>query len=216
LRSPRYEFAAIVVVLVLVALFLLGDGNPVEGVTVILDGIARGQRLTTATYGSDGVVNADPQGLADLAGASSLDAYALARMISSEEGKADNTTKAAVAWAAVNHAAKIGKTISQVLLSAHNSNHNGFFGTQRDIDQDSPDFDKSDRYASTALDPYQGDLDIAEGVLSGDIADLTGGAVQFDRPASEKNPTAVAASRVKEGKTEFHPPGVDPGLRFWV
>lgn len=208
--------AAAYVLLAVLAFFLLGDGNPVEGVRVLLDEIQRGARLTHATYGADGVVNVDPQTLADLSGASSLDAYALARMISSEEGRADNRTKAAVALVAVNKARRGGKTISSLLLHAINSSHSGFFGTQRDVDEDSSNYNSSDRYASTAIDPYEGDLAIAEKVLSGELADFTFGAIQFDRQAGEKNPDKIAADRIAEGRTQVYPDGVDPGLRFWA
>jgi hypothetical protein len=198
-----------------------GDGNPLDGAVTLLNEITRGKRLTHASYGDDGVVPADPNDLAAQAGLS-LDAYALARMISSEEGQSSNRVKAAVAHAAITHAAKGGKTISQVLLHAVDPNHSGYFGTFKNIDEDSPNYttdskgnpNAADRYASTALDPYDGDGQIAVGCIDGSIPDETGGADQFDRPSGERDPDAVAAKRVKAGKTLVMLDGVDD-IRFW-
>lgn len=202
--------------LAIVLLFaLVGDGNPIEGGLTLFNEITRGKRLTHATYGADGVVNIPPDDLATAAGAE-LEEYSLARMISSEEGQANNATKAAVAWAMVNYARRAAKSITAILVRAKNANHSGYYGTQRDIDQQSSNFNKSDRYASTANDPYQGDLDIARGILNGTIEDFTGGAIQFDRAASETNPDKVAEDRMNEGRTQVFPEGVDPGLRFWA
>jgi hypothetical protein len=195
-----------------------GDGDPIDGGLTLLNEITRGKRLTHATYGADGVVNVDPADLADMMGAT-IDETALARMISSEQGQSDATTKAAIALVAVNYANRSGLTVSALLLRAKNPAHDGYFGTQRDIDQESANFNKSDRYASTALDAYQGDLDVARGVLSGTIADFTQGAIQFDNIAAFKSnadATATANKRIAEGRTEVFPAGVDPNLRFWA
>jgi hypothetical protein len=198
-----------------IVLALVGDGNPIEGGVTLFNEITRGRRLTYASPGPDGVVNATPDDLATAAGAS-LEEYSLARMIASEEGNANTATKAAVALAMVNYARRAAKTITQILVRAKNAEHSGFYGTQRDIDQASSNFNHSDRYASTAKDPYAGDLEIARGVLDGSIEDFTGGAIQFDRAASETNPDKVASDRMSEGRTQVFPDGVDPGLRFWA
>ncbi len=202
----------------LIVLTLMGDGDPVAGVQDLLNGIARGARLTHAVYGKDGVVDFDPGILAHQADAT-IDAYALARMISSEEGNSDPTTKAAVALVVVNYANRTGKDVSALLLRAKNPAHSGYFGTQRDIDADSANFNGSDRYASTALDPYEGDLEIATKVLDGTIGDFTGGAIQFDRLNAFKTAEAAARTaqnRINEGRTQVEVPGADPQLRFWA
>jgi hypothetical protein len=203
----------------LVLLAIAGDGDPVEGVTSILNTIERGRRLTHASYGPDGVVRVKPQQLADEAG-TDLDTYALARMISSEHGRDDNVTKAAIAHVALNYAARVGRSISGLLLRANNAQHSGFFGTQRDIDEESTRYNESDRYASTALDPYEGELQIATAVLSGEVPDPTGGAIQFDAPPAFKSPEAAArtaANRLAEGRVQVFPDGIDPDkLRFWA
>lgn len=204
-----------------------GDGNVADGVSSLVDDvvatITRGARVTNAPYDkTTGVVNADPQALADQAGVD-LNTMALARMLSSEEGESDNTTKAACAWAAFNYCRGLGSSPSAVLLHAVDPNHSGYFGTFINIDSASPYYttnsagkpNKADRYASTALDAYQGDVDIATAVLTGQIQDLTGGATQFDRPGGESNPEAVAAKRIAAGSEAVAVPGADPALRFW-
>jgi hypothetical protein len=206
-----------VVLLLLVGWFTYdGDGDPVSGILDALAMITRGARLTRAPYDPvTGVVPGTPTDLADEAGLTE-DQYALARMISSEEGSSDNTIKAAVCWATINYAAKVGKSIVELLTHAQNPAHSGRFGTQKDIDPSSPNKGKSDRYASTALDPYDGDGQIASQCLDGTIADFTNGATNFDRPAGEKNPTKVAQNRANEGLSPIDVPGIDSSqIRFW-
>lgn len=212
-------------ILALLALFAWqGDGDPLDGAITLLNEITRGARLTHAPYDPDtGIVPGDPDasGLAGDAGAS-LDAYALARMLSSEEGQSSNRVKAAIGHTALNYAASLSQSISQVLLHAADPAHDGQFGTFKNIDASSSTYttdstgkpNKADRYASTGLDPYAGDLTIANGCIDGSIADETQGAVQFDRPSGEKNPDAVAAKRVTAGKTLVMIDGIDD-LRFW-
>jgi hypothetical protein len=192
---------------------LVGD---VTQTLAALAGIVRGHRLTHEPYDTDtGVVDAEPADLAAQAGLD-LDTYALARMIASEEGTSSNIVKAAVAWATVNHAERAGKSISDLLLAANNPDHRGYFGTQKDIDDASPNQGKSDRYASTALDPYDADGQIAAQVMSGDLPDFTHGADQFDRPAGESNPDKVAANRIASGSVAVAVDGLDDaGIRFW-
>jgi hypothetical protein len=200
------------------AALVAGQGDPIDGGLTLLNEIARGKRLTHATYGADGVVNVPPEDLAQMMGAS-LDETALARMISSEQGNSDTQTKAAIALVCVNYANRSGTTVAELLLRAKNPAHDGYFGTQRDIDHESANFNKSDRYASTALDAYAGDLEIARGVLDGTIKDFTQGAIQFDNVAafkSEADAARVANNRIAEGRTQVYPEGVDTNLRFWA
>lgn len=184
-----------------------GDGATVtdklgDGAMDLLDAILRGNRVTSAPYSkTTGAVNVPPETLASQAGVD-VDTYSLARMISSEEGRSSNTIKAAVGWAAMNHANAAGKSITAVLTQ--NKNHQGLYGTQ------------VGGYASTALDPYEGDIAIATGILTGTIADMTGGADQFDRPSGEANPDAVAQNRIDSGSHEVTVAGIDDtGIRFW-
>jgi hypothetical protein len=194
-----------------------GDGNPVDGVMDTLARITRGERLTRAPYDPDtGVVPGTPDDLASEANLTS-DQYALARMLSSEEGNSDNLIKAAVCWATINWAAKQGQTITQLLTHAQTAGHSGMFGTFKDIEEGTALYDKADRYASTALDPYDGDGQIASGCLDGSIPDPTSGATHFDRPGGEKHPDTIAANRAKEGFSAVDVPGIDPTvIRFWA
>lgn len=198
---------------------LLGD------VTQTLDAITslgRGSRLTRAPYDTDtGVVPGAP---ADLAAAAGLDqeAYSLARAIASEEGHSDTTIKLAVAWAIKNYADRHGRSITSLVTRANNPAHDGSYGTQSDIQSEladgsaNPKYKHSDRYCSTALDPYEQEGQIAAGVLDGSLADITGGADQFDRPAGERDPDQVAQNRINAGAELVDVPGIDgSAIRFW-
>ncbi len=182
-----------------------------------VNGITQGSRLTRAPYDKiTGVVPGDPAALATQAGAS-VDEYALARNIASEHGNSSAAVQALLAHATVNEAAKEGRSVSQLLLRANYGPHAGRFGTQKDIDPASPRKGASDRYASTALDPYDGHLAVARGVLEGSIPDLTGGAVQYDDRSGLSDPDALAAKREAEGKERVS--GLDdiigPDFELW-
>ncbi len=191
----------------------LGGGNPLDGALTALAELTRGSRLTHTPADSTGFVDAEPSELADQAGAS-LEAYALARMISSEEGQQDPTTQAAIAWATINTARKRSSSVAALLLRAKNDRNNGYFGSQKDKDPDSENFGGSDRYASTALDPYARDLTIATQCIDGTLPDFTGGATNYDRPAGE-DAVKVAANRTASGLELVDVPGAASGLRFW-
>jgi hypothetical protein len=173
-----------------------------DGAMDLLDAILRGNRVTNAPYSkTTGAVNVSPETLAAQAGVD-VDTYSLARMISSEEGRSSNVVKAAVGWAAMNHANAAGKSITAVLTQ--NKNHQGLYGTQ------------VGGYASTALDPYEGDIAIAGAILNGMLSDPTGGADQFDRPSGETNPDVVAQNRIDSGSHEVTVAGLDDtDIRFW-
>lgn len=195
-------------------------GEAAQLVNDALNAIVKGDRLTRAPYDKEtGVVPGAPSELAAAAGLD-VETYSLARLIASEEGRSSNTIKAAVAWAVVNHATQVGKTITDLLTGAKVAAHRGAYGTQRNIDagEGGGPSGPSDRYASTANDPYDGDAQIAAAVLSGSIADITHGADQFDRPDGERDPDAVAADRVASGSELAAVDGIDPdvdGIRFW-
>jgi hypothetical protein len=192
---------------------VLGDVNQI---LASLTSLGRGTRLTRAPYDTTtGVVPGSPDQLAAQAGLD-VEAYSLARAISSEEGRSSAAIKVAVGWSIRNYAAKHGRTITAQVTRANNSDHAGSYGTQKDIDPSSPDQGKSDRYCSTALDPYDQDGQIAAGILSGAIPDTTNGADQFDRPAGEKNPDQIAQNRIDAGAVQVDVAGVDgDAIRFW-
>jgi hypothetical protein len=204
-----------VVALAIVWFLYSGDGNPIEGFRNTLDQLeGRGSRVTHAPADSDGVVEEDPDELASEAGVS-LNVYAAARNIASEEGHADRDTKIAVCWCLINEASRRGSSVAAVLLKAKNPDHDGLFGSQADLDPDSANYKGSDRYASTRLDPYDEEIAVAQGCLSGEIRDPTNGCQQYDRPAGEKDPVAVANKRFAAGAELVDVPSADPGLRFW-
>lgn len=201
-----------------------------------LAGIVQGARLTHAPYDkTTGIAPGDPEALAAAAGAT-LEEYALARNIASEEGNSSAQVQAVVGHATRNAAAAAGKSIASLLLAAASKYsqpgagwegqntvpHSGRFGTQANLEvlvtrKDGKKVHPSDRYASTAQDPYEGHLAVARGVLDGSIPDVTGGATQYDRPSGENDPDAVAAKREREGK-ELVDLGDIEGLgdlRFW-
>lgn len=201
-------------------------GEASQALNDALNAIVKGNRLTHAPYDkTTGVVPGQPEDLAAAAGLD-VETYSLARMIASEEGRSNNTIKAAVAWAIKNKADSLGRTITDHLTRTLEPSHHGQYGTYILLDKSSSHYRESslgkpiqgDRDASTANDPYDGDAQIAAGVLSGQIPDLTGGANQFDRPDGEDDPDAVAAKRVKAGQVLADVPGIDPdvdGIRFW-
>jgi len=180
----------------------------------------RGKPLTHAPADGNGVVQADPQSLAN---ACNLDlrTYALARMLASENPRDTDLVRIAVAWVCCNEAARENTTPEQLLLRSTRPDRNGKFGSQLG------------GYASTTNDPVPQDVQIAQRVLAPPTADNyaadpTGGAVQFDSPRAQRaalargapgyvsTPEQVAAERQSEGKVQVTLPGVDPDyMRFW-
>lgn len=198
-----------------VFLTLLGKGNPIEGAVTAINEASRGARLTYSPADASGLVNDDPQDLANESGYS-LEVYAVGRMLSSEEGRSDANTQAAIVHATINQAAKSGKGLADLLLAAKNPRNRFHFGSQKDKDPNSANVGNSDRYASTALDPYERDCRLVQECMDGTIPDFTGGATNYDRPAGESNPDKIAANRRSSGLELVDVPGADPGLRFWA
>jgi hypothetical protein len=211
-----------------VAWWLLGqsdDGGAIGEASQLLNdalnAIVKGAKLTHAPYDkTTGVVPGSPAELAAQAGVD-VEVYSLARMIASEEGRSSNVIKAAVAFAAINRATSKGEGITALVTRALVPSHSGSYGTQRNIDPNKggdPENGPSDRYCSTANDPYAGDADIAGQCYTGVLDDFTGGAVEFDRPGQERDPEKVAADRAAEGLVALTVPGIDveaDGIRFW-
>ncbi len=195
-------------------LTLLGKGNPIEGVVTAINESTRGPRLTYSPADASGFVADDPQELANEAGYS-LEVYAVGRMLSSEEGRSDTQTQAAIVHATINQATRSGKGLAELLLAAKNPRNRGHFGSQKDKDPNSANVGNSDRYASTALDPYDRDCRLVQQCIDGTIPDFTGGATNYDRVAGESNPDRVAASRRESGLELVEVAGADAGLRFW-
>ncbi len=178
--------------------------------------VTRGNRLTNAPYNkTTGVVPGTPQSLADQT-SYDLETYSLARAISSEEGSSSDEIQLAIGWAIKNYVDRVGGNITSVVTHAKYGPHSGFYGTQRNIEKGTPGYNGSDRYCSTANDPYDGNMQIAYAIQTGTLADPTGGAAYFDRPAGE-DADKVATNRINSGLSQVDVPGVDPSqLRFWA
>ena len=146
------------------------------------------------------------------------DVEALGRMLASENPETTTrrqspssdprTIQIGDAWAAKNMAARVGKSVANLLMPG------GIPGGQ------------AGRYASTANPSTDATRSIAYDVLSGLVPDPTGGAVQFDAPRTQDalfaqgrvrlDAAGVAASRESEGKEVVYLPGVDPNyMRWW-
>jgi hypothetical protein len=167
----------------------------------ILGYIQKGGRVgNRSTMADNANVDQAPEDLAASAGLD-VDTYALARMISSEEGNSANIRQAAVAWVMVNNGGT-GYAIPR-----------GIFGRQG----------SGGRPISTSQDPYEGHVEIARGVMDGSISDPTGGARFFIAPRTQdalhardpvkyKSFATVEASRLADGLRRVEVEGIDPDL----
>jgi hypothetical protein len=172
----------------------------------------RGQRLTKGTVDENGDIVESPDDLASQASITvgrevSTDAYALARNLHSEEASSDQATQAAVAWVAVNVARG---DIVGLLTRCKRTSGKGKFGLQ------------TGRWASTERDPYAGDLEVAEAVLSGTYPDPTNGAIHYFRPTLQdilfrKGKVTKTADDIEAswGGDGYKIAGVDDGLTFF-
>ena len=129
--------------------------------------VGRGRQLSRSTL-SDGA-NCDQtiddlvaQAAATMGRAVATDAYLLARVSASEHGGANAREKGAIQWVCKNDAAAHGWSISYTVTV-----NPGTLGTQ------------AGRRYSTRFDPCEDDLEVAELILAGQLADITGGAQHF-------------------------------------
>jgi len=202
---------AYVVLFVLVLVLLLG------GADVVVSTIVNGTRIGPKTQLSDdGLIQVDPQQLADDAGLG-LDTYALARALKSEHGNDPDAYLVAVAWAIRNYAAERGRSVFQVITAGGNGA--GFFGAQNAR--------AGTKYVSSAQDPDERHVTVAVHVLGDQILDPTGGATHFYSPKAQDALAARAESGYgrdaaavdaawrapgglyAEGAVPVVPPGVD-------
>lgn len=202
-------------VAILVGLWAIGEDPsdiPGDAVNVILDFAGKGKRLTTSTTDENGVVQESPDDLVQQASQTlgrdvSRDAYALSRMVRSEEGSADTLTKVRLANVAMNQAAALGWSISDLMTFHRTASRSGHFGAQI-----------SGRF-STAQDSYESDLAAAEQALG--AGDQTGGALNFaDRAAfgiqaGSGSFESFNASLATEGKQPGTFPDSPQRLVFW-
>lgn len=187
----------------------------------------RGDRVGPRTTPDGmGIIREDPMSLAQAAGLP-LPTYALARMVSSEEGTSAREYKLAVAWAAWN---KWGMRIADGLTDGK-GDAAGFFKDQSYGYTDGTVDDNGElvvkhagAYASTRFDPRQDDVAIAQSVVVGSPPDPTGGATNWFRPALQdqqyekgtvsKSADDVDASWVSGGLARVDVPTA-PDLNFY-
>lgn len=159
----------------------------------------------TVTY--DGETPVDPITLATDSGVD-VDVMSLARLIESEAGILPMSGRVGVAWASMNYAGSHSKSITELVTKATKTVASGYYGKQN-----------QGRYCATSKDASQDSIDIAQQVISGSVADPTGGAEQWDSPWSYADPTkaeTVAQSRRDAGRVEVDLPDVPSRkLRFW-
>lgn len=183
-----------------------------------VDLVVRGQRVTHAQYDTTtGVVPGSPQSIADQT-SYDVETISLARAIGSEEARANDDTKLAIGWSIKNRADAGSGSITALVTRAKVASHSGYYGTQRNIDPSAGGGPNgpSDRYCATGLDAYDGDVQIALAIQTGELPDPTGGAQYFDRSAHDDNPEQTAQNRANDGLVLADVAGeVDSGLRFW-
>lgn len=140
------------------------------GRNVVRDFVTRGKRLTVSTT-TDGAVRERPELLvAEAARTLGRDvdpeAYALARMIRSEAGSRGVREKAAIGFVALNDARSHSWSVLETVTKHRRRTFT--FGEQSG----------GGRY-STARDPYENDLALAEAILAAEVEDETRGATKF-------------------------------------
>jgi len=155
-----------------------------DGVDVLKDLVGSGKRLTVCTTDSSSIVLEEPEALLSEAVSVvgrdiSPDAYALARMVRSEAGASDLTTKVRLACVAMNQASALGWSPYDVIVYHKTAARNGRYGAQI-----------SGRFASTR-DPYEIDLKAAEQALRGDV---TNGAINFAHQSAFGKQLGTASS----------------------
>ena len=187
------------VALVVLVLALAAGGAQQYGIPYAINLTRRGKRLNDTSLDGDGNVTADPETLAVEAAAVvgrpvDLNAYALARMLRSEEGSQPPEVKRLLAHVALNEAAARRVSLLQLLTNSTVASRTGKFGRQRS------------RWAATTWSPYEIDLGVAEEVIAeGQSLDPTGGARRFvDRLAFGVQPGTgsyadLVAKWAKEG-----------------
>ena len=125
-----------------------------------------------------GIVNDDPQTLADAAGVD-LDTYSLARVGQSEEGISSDRAKIAVMYACKNHADRTGKSITEIVTQGNPkrsdyASANGHYGRQG-----------IHPYCTTIAAPTANTIALAQSVMDGTATDETQGAQWWDNPLAQ-------------------------------
>ncbi len=136
------------------------------------------------------------------------DVEALGRMIASENPRDSLIIQQAIAWTAKNEARRRGISVASLVMPG------GVPGPQ------------AGRYCSTVNPSTSVTRGVAFDVLSGKVSDPTGGAVQFDAPATQdalyragkvkKTSAQISSDRIADGKELVVVSGVAPTyMRWW-
>jgi len=125
-----------------------------------------------------GIVQEDPQTLADAAGVN-LEVYSLARVGQSEEGLSSDRAKIAVMYACKRHADKQGKSITEVVTAGNPKRSdyeeaNGHYGRQG-----------IHPYCTTIATPTSNTIALAQSVYDEVAIDETEGAQFWDNPHTQ-------------------------------
>lgn len=171
------------------------------GVSYVVDLTQRGRRLTESYLNVDASIPEELYVLRDQAEATigrsiSQDAYSAARMVRSEEGSMSPEVRALLVHVLINDAHHLGWSLTDTVTYSTNADRKGLYGSQLF------------RRYSTAQDPYEQDLGIAEQVIAeraAGAADPTEGATKFFSRGLLMNP--LPAAWLADG---YRPYGVDP------
>jgi len=217
MAAPEYVFFGVTVAALALMAFVQSPAAALlEPTQLNADGVCCTER--------DGeLVPADPLELAAGAGMDAS-AYALARVIASEARDLPWIAQIGIAWTTLNHARKSGRSVLQVVTRAtlHRGTvdgaGDGYFGRQGNPTG-------GYRYVASSQDTTPDIRTTAAAVYGGDIDDPTGGALNFDSPASygvqagteEGGAAEFADNRESEGKRLLILPGTNGNrIRFWV
>jgi hypothetical protein len=212
--SPEYVLAGVVgAALAAATIFQAVGPTLLEPTELDDDGVA-------CTEVDGELVPADP---AELARGMGVDpsTLALARVLVSEAGNLPWIGQIGVGWTVVNHARAVGRSVLDVVTAASfksgaDAPGDGYFGRQGGTG--------GYRYVASSQSSTDDSRATAAGILAGDVADPTGGALNFDSPGSygvqagteEGGGDTFAANREAEGKEKVLLPGIpESQLRFW-
>lgn len=178
------------------------------------DLVGAGKRLSSSTRDDAGIVVEDPEELREQAATASglgseltSDTYALARMVRSEAGSADLTTKVRLACVAINQARALGWSPYDVIVYHKSGSRDGRYGSQI-----------TGRFASGS-DPYE--IDVKAAVLA-QQNDITNGATNFAHQNAFGKQLGTASSiqpfvdtLAQEGKVPGYFPPDSNLIFFW-
>ncbi len=216
LRLPREDWWLLAGAGAAGLLLWKGPSIVTQAVSSVQDVVTRGDLLTSSTMGADGVIVETPETLCAAVAATvgrdvTQEACDLARMIRSE-GAAAGQIRAHVA---LNDADAHGWSLHFTLTYSTNPAAKGRYGEQYTPASRAPNGVASSRRYSTAKDPYEGDLTVAEQALADHAAgiDPSGGAVKFLDKASlsvqegARDYDTIVADWAQEGLQPFTLPG---------